>query len=74
MKEPEVRVADRGRQPVHGGGSIEPEAGAPAPVGSRWPSRSVRRLVKIAPSTAVPIEPPVDRKSVADEVATPSSS
>ena len=35
---------------------------------------SSSRLVKIAPRIAVPTEPPIERNSVAPEVATPSSS
>ena len=43
-----------------------------------WPSPAAtsvaRRAVKIAPSTAVPSEPPIERKSVEPDVATPSMS
>ena len=37
-------------------------------------SSAARRPEKIAPSTAVPSEPPIERKSVEPEVATPSMS
>ena len=37
-------------------------------------SRSSRRYVKIAPRIAVPSDPPIDRNSVAPDVATPSCS
>ena len=37
------------------------------------PSSSVRREAKIAPNSATPSEPPIERKNVAVEVATPMS-
>ena len=51
---------------------------ARSPAGSRTPCSWVARLPtrtleKIAPKMAVPNEPPMDRKNVAPEVATPSS-
>ena len=49
-------------------------ATAPALAGIRVLSSLMRRLVKIAPSAAVPSDPPIERKSVAPAVATPRSS
>ena len=40
----------------------------------RAASSCARRLAKIAPRIAVPSEPPIERNSVAAEVATPSCS
>ena len=42
-----------------------------APAGSREASSAARRLAKIAPKSATPIEPPIWRKSVEPDVATP---
>jgi hypothetical protein len=52
------------------GSSVPTSACAPAAPASR----SSSRLVKIEPRIAVPTEPPIDRNSVAPEVATPSCS
>lgn len=41
--------------------------------GSVAASSELRRLLNIAPSTAVPTEPPIERNSDAPEVATPRS-
>ena len=51
----------RDRRRVH----VPDCASAPAPAGSRSASSTARRLVKTAPSTAVPSEPPIERNSVA---------
>ncbi len=44
-----------------------------APDGSSRERFELSRAAKIAPRTAVPSEPPISRKSVAPEVATPRS-
>ena len=45
-----------------------------AACGTCAPSSSLSLAEKIAPSTAVPSDPPIERNSVAPEVATPSCS
>ena len=44
-----------------------------ADAGRTEASSDARRLLKIEPSTAVPTDPPIERNSVAPEVATPRS-
>ena len=41
--------------------------------GGNWASSSARREAKIAPNSATPSEPPIERKKVAALVATPMS-
>ena len=66
-----VAVADRCGEPLDRARVERAGAGAGGR-GARELARSAG-AVKIAPSAAVPSEPPMERNSVAPEVATPSS-